>query len=263
MKKTLKKVIPRWVLEQVRAFKKNYVRIHSNFPVSQVYVLNDLNSRIGISNFYSVFEPLKQIDAEAFIEFYDENGKSILKQKKIVPSKASIFLEVKEIFKEKSISSKMGIVSLKLIPKNKRKYDLSMFGNITSHFFMFYYGIDQSSFSHIHPLSVLDPENKPDPCFHSSQQVFINGLTSIKLYQMNPTKLDQTLEYKFTSDKGEVVTKSVYIAKNGVSTVDFNLNEFKHELKQFGFSVSPLPSGNAKPLLMRIFTNGLFSMSHS
>ena len=80
---------------------------------------------------------------------------------------------------------------------------------------------------------------------------------------MNPTTKEHEVKYTFISKAGEEVVKSISIPANGVRVVQFSPEDFKDKnVEQFHFSISPLPSSNAKPMLMRVFNNGLFSMSH-
>lgn len=264
MKKIIKLLLPSVLIEWLRDSKNNFIGYHSNFPITQIYINDNVKSTLGVNNFFSTLEPLLNVKAIAKVVFYNCKGDVILKINIKLNQWASSFINVEELFRANQINSTLGIVTVQLVPRIKfTKFNFLKFGFLSSHFFMFYRSSDDSSTSHMHPLSPLDPKNSKDDFFQTSQRISTSGLSCIKLYQMNPSMSDQEIDYTFITNTGEQVRRTIFVSAKGVSTVEFSPNEFQtKDFEQFYFSISPLPSPNSKPMLMRVFNNGLFSMSH-
>lgn len=264
MKKLIKKVLPLVLVEKMRQVRMNYIGFQANFPITQIYINDEISSVVGINNFFSTLQPLADIRTVAKVVFYNQLGEILLKKKVNLKHWASSFLRVDEIFKENKISSNLGMVTVQIVPKlNLWDSSFLKFGLLSSHFFMFYKSKDERSMAHMHPLSPLDPNNIKDDFFQTSQRIEKNDLAHIKLYQLNPSLYNQVVSYTFKSDAGEEIVRSITVFSKGVEVITFSPDEFQDKkFEKFYFSISPLPSSNAKPMLMRVFKNGLFSMSH-
>jgi hypothetical protein len=262
MKEFFKKHLPSNILTPLFSLKRNFKGYNSNKPVAQFYYLDGVDCYIGINNFFSFLSPNEIMDCEIYLSFYDKDGNNILNKKMSLPDKASPFILINQLFKNEKVNSNQGIVTLQI--KLKKRRDLLKFGMLSSHFFLFFLDRNNFSMSHIHPLSALDNNNQPVDKFLSSQRVFLKGLKEIKVFQMNPTIYSQEISYTFKTNLNEIYERKIQIGKNGTDIIDIDqsvLEKFKGDY--FEIEITPLPSANAKPMLMRIFTDDKFSMSHS
>lgn len=260
-----RKILPPTLFNALKTLKNKATFLDLSYPVVQIYINdNKTKTSIGLNNFYSCLIPDFITNAYIILFFYDQNGALLLKYKEKICHFSSKRLHIEEIFDKNKIKSELGLVGLQIIPKNPRDIRYKNLGVSSSHFFIFYEDIN-GSIAQTHPSSIADPKNIESGSFLSNQTVSTNELKSIELLQTNPSLEGQTLVYKIldTYSKEIISEKQEYIPPMGVRKIKFELENLHEKFKFVLVSINKLPSSNSKPLLKRIYKNGLYSMSHS
>lgn len=260
-----RKILPPMLFNTLKTLKNKVTFLDLSHPVVQIYI-NDNNTKtsIGMNNFYSCLMPEFITNAYCVLFFYDQNGALLLKHKEKITHFGSKRLLINEIFEKNNIKSELGLVGLQITPKNPRDIRYKNLGLSSSHFFIFYED-KNGSIAQTHPSSIADPKNMESGSFLSNQTVSTNGIKYIELLQTNPSLKGQTLIYKIldSSSKEVIIEKQEYIPPMGVRKIQFELENLTEKIKYVLVSINMLPSSNSKPLLKRIYKNGLYSMSHS
>ena len=261
----IKHYMPASVLSQFRQFKMAVSPLALSAPVLQMYIAEQgTKSYLGINNFYSFLASATETIASLRMTFLDRDGKVICRVDEKLANFGSSFPSVSEILSRQKIVSPFGIVTVQLRPEKSRRSAYKRFGVAASHFFMFYKG-RAGSVAMVHPSSTTDPENAPVGPYISNQIIATKSLAEVVLYQCNPCHTPHEMTHSLLDAvTGEVVAlKTSRLSSMGTERVTFKIEEMKHIPERLKIALSALPSANSKPMLCRVYANGLFSMSHS
>lgn len=265
IKNVAKQILPASLVLKMKEVRKVLTKYASSAPVVQIYINDGItDTKVGINNFFSYLSPTETTDTVANLVFYSQDGKELLKHQENLSHLGSLSLSVSDLFKKNNVTSPHGAVTLQLIPKSPRKKNYKKLGLVASQFFMFYH-TKEGTIGHIHPLSVLDKKNTASSVFTSNQMIVSRELQKVVLYQVNPTFHSCHVEHSLVGmGNDETIAKvSNEFGPVSVKRIEFDLSATKDLPEYFSVKVSPLPSANSKPLLLRYYKNGNYSMSHS
>lgn len=236
-----------------------------NSPMTQVYLNNNqVDTIFCINNFYSFLCPeLKELSYELRIGFTNHKGIMICKEHFSIKRKNSIFLSIKGIFHNNNIKSELGLIMANIYPTGDDNVKNDLFkkmGKITSYFYNFYEGLQSNSLSIVRPQSVIDGK-KYGASWRSNQIINCSNLKELRIIQPNQSDESQMVNFSIfdTKNKNILSTKFKKIDAYGVKMIVFSKNEIGNE--NIGLAMDKLPTGNGKPLIMRIFNGGEFNVS--
>ena len=233
-------------------------------PVSQVYINDDdIETFVCINNFYSVIEPRNKVSCDLILTFINCKGVPVLKINYNLPFNGSKLVSIKNLFLEENISSKLGSVCVKLMPRSIDEFVNN--GKVTHHFFTIYK--NEKSISTVHTQSAIDAKPFLRQFWRSNQLIDTDKLKKIKIYQCNHLQENVEIEYSlFDAQTDELfMSKSLKIHHLSSQYVEFDLEEKSqgaHKNNLLYLKTNRLPCGNSKPLIMREYNDGIFSISH-
>lgn len=269
LRKALKQVLPKPALDLVRRglhALKDLKSVQMSGPVVQIYVNDtEVSSFLGINNFFSFLLSDVATKADVVMQFYDENGKPLLKRSFSLNHFATAQVSVRDLFLRAGVESSLGLVAITILPTRRWRKHYRRMGAIAPHFFMFH-SSKHGSLGHVHPLSILTSENAPSEPFVSNQVITLKGLTRVVLHQANPSFRAATVNVEFfdmRNPANRFSKKTVTIPPLGVRKIAFDAKTFPEGLESVGFAVDHLPSSNSKPVIFRHFRDHQFSLSHS
>jgi hypothetical protein len=260
---------PVWIKNLSRPLYKHILSANFAPPVAQMYICNGhINTKLGINNFYSFLAASGSTDASVRLRFYSSGGDLIKELHRNLVHFSGIGIDVKGVFAADGLKSDYGMVTCEIIPKWPRRAIYKPLGVCASHFFTFYESA-RGSMGHIHPSSVLDPNNAVSSDFLSNQNISGDGLEKIVLLQLNPTNKTIDLQhvvYEFNQDELKLISSK----RNSFKPFETKMIEFvagddfaRYRDALYTIGVKPLPSSNSKPMLFRFYSNERFSVSHS
>lgn len=267
----LKSVLPRPLFEKIRDLwnlRKRARSIALAGPVAQIYINDgETESFLGINNFFSIVLPKSHNRLKCDLVFYDADGKKILRHTLRLDDFASENLSVRELFTRKGLHSAFGLVTAQMRPVNFFDFRYRALGSVTSHFFMFYRS-KSGSVGHIHPTSVFEKINSSSGDFISNQSIRLDGLKKVVLYQINPSLHRVEIEHELVDAKDlrpyHGLKRSFRLNPLGTNRTTFEISKNENEsTDDVLIKVSPLPSSNSKPMLLRYYEGNRFSLSHS
>jgi hypothetical protein len=242
------------------------LRLYQAEPVVQMYV-NDAHTRsfVGLHNFYSCLLADMESPASVELRFYDPAGQLVAKHALSLPHFAARAVDVKEILDARGASSPYGVVTAQITPRWPRRRIYRELGQVAAHFFVFFRDREHGSVEQTHPLSTTSPANVPSGPFTSSQIISTAKLEQLLVFQYNPSVHAHTLEHALVDlETGEKVAHlACTLPSMGSTRSVFSMSELTRLPPQLLFCVDSLPSGNAKPMLRRVFGGGHHSMSHA
>ncbi len=261
------KYLPTNVTTRLQALKQRLpLRLLQSHPIVQMYI-NDAYTRsyVGMHNFYSTLLSEVESPASAHLRFYSPSGELVAKQSLSIPHFAARAVDVKQVLEGRHAKAPYGIVTVQITPWLARRRVYRDYGQFSAHFFMFFRDEQAGAVEQTHPLSTTDPNNAPSGTFVSSQVISTAKLRQLVVYQYNPSARPHTLEHSLVhlATGAKVATSSVTIRPMGSACTVFTMDELGHVPPQLSFCVDALPSGNAKPMLRRVFHGGSHSMSHA
>lgn len=261
----IKSIVPKQVLNKYRQYKTAISPINLAPPVLQMYIDDgSTQSYLGINNFYSFLSASTKTDAVLDIQFLDHVGNVVLKMTEKIAHFESRFPNVTEILAQRGVQSPFGIVTVQLKPVAPRKSIYKRMGLSSAHFFMFYKD-RMGSVSMVHPSSTADAANAPAGAYVSNQIVVTTSLSAVVLYQCNPCLTPHEMTHSLLDAMtGETVAqKTSKLTPMGTERVEFKMSDLKYLPSHLKVTLSSLPSANSKPMLCRVYGDGVFSMSHS
>ena len=247
-----------------RAIERLPLRLELAGPVLQAYVADGLTkSFVGIHNFYSVLLPERSTDAVAEATFYDAAGKRIVEHELAVPHFGAATIDVSALFASRSVRSDVGVVAVQLTPRRPRDRAYRELGRVTSHFFV-HFESSTGAVGQIHPLSTQDVANRASGPFRSSQLITTDKLESLDVIQYNATGSHHRLEHRLVDPESGAVfrARTTTLAPLGAAIVRFELRDLSPPPRLL-LTLDDLPSANAKPVLRRLYADGLYSLSHA
>ncbi|MFN0253033.1 MAG: hypothetical protein ACKV2T_39535 [Kofleriaceae bacterium] len=261
------KYLPPRVTTKLQELKQRLpLRLVQAHPIVQMYINDEFTrSFVGMHNFYSALMSDVESPASARLRFYSPNGKLVAKHSVSIPHFAARAVDVKQILDGSFTQAPYGVVTVQITPWFTRRRAYREFGQFSAHFFMFFRDRTRGSVEQTHPLSTADPNSVPCDAFVSSQVISTAKLEQLVAYQYNPTARSHTLEHALvdlaTGEK--VATSSMTLPPMGSGRSTFVMKDLGQVPTMLSFCVDALPSGNAKPMLRRVFASGHHSMSHA
>lgn len=260
------KYLPPRVTTRLQALKQHLpLRLVQAHPIVQMYI-NDESTRsyVGLHNFYSCLMAGTETPASAQLRFYSPSGHLVAKHSISLPHFAARAVDVRSVL-EKKPDVPFGVVTVQITPWLAWRRMYREMGQFSAHFFMFFRDSTSGCVEQTHPLSTSDPDNKPSDLFISSQVISTAKLEQLVAFQYNPSARPHTLEHALvdlaTGEK--LATSKMTLGPMGSGRSVFRMSDLSRIPDHLSFSVDALPSGNAKPMLRRVFRGGLHSMSHA
>jgi hypothetical protein len=218
---------------------------------------------IGLNNFYSWFGADDPAQAHAKIVFFDPEGEIVLTVKRPLEFFGSCVIDVRALFEEHGVHAEFGIFTVAVRPNNPWNAAAKKIGKSTAIFYCFYQD-DNGSIGLIHPNARIG-DVAPLLHWNSLQVISTEGLASVVLYQMHGGNYAHRSTYRLVDSVSgeELAQRTVDYRPYGSGRIEFRLDEWSRIPAEILLKADSLPSSNAKPLLQRVYKNGLFSISHS
>lgn len=240
-----------------------------NSPLAQIYINSPkIDTLFAINNFYSFLSPIlsNSLSFECRIGFTNQKGIFLLKKYFNISKKQSLCISLKELLKENNIESTSGLIMAELFPIGDEEQItemLSGLGKTTSYYYNLYKGLNCNSVSLVHPQSVIGGKPFRANNWQSNQIIDASNLKSLKIIQANCSANNCIITYSlFDAHSNEkIIEKEIEINAYGTNFVSFDKTELGNRF--IYIVLDKLPTGNGKPLIMRIFNNEKFNISHA
>jgi len=232
-------------------------------PVAQIYIADgDIDTRICIQNYFSALAPEIEEGVQGQFLFFDGSGSILARKEFDLAYNGSLSLPVTQTLQEASIVSPLGMVGCLLFPKDLEKFRPYL-DHTYAHFFAYYHDQKNENSAMIHPQIRLGDEADGED-WRSSQSIHVGGLEGLTIYHPNPSAETRCPTYELRDlSSGEVIaSRTITMPSLGAAKTMFTAGELHCPSGYLYLRVHPLPAPNGKPLLMRRFANGRFSMSH-
>jgi len=258
----LMKYLPPRAVKSLQAFKaKLPLRLVQAPPVAVMYIADGITrSYVGLNNFYSFLLASEPTEATARLDFYSPAGRRILSHEVELAEFGARAVDVTDLFERHHVSSPYGIVAVQITPRHPRRFAYRELGAVYSHFFVFYEG--GGSVAQVHPLSQIGKHNQRGEPFESSQLITTRGLERLEVLQYNPGTHAQRVEHRVldAADRTVLAREAITVPALGAYRTMFDAARLP---RQVLFAMDHLPSSNSKPMLRRVFTSGVATMSHA
>lgn len=240
-------------------------------PVAQVYITEgDFDTFLCINNFYSVLTPEVPVPAVGELTVRDGAGRALFSEEVRLEAHGSVALSVRDLLAAHGTTSPVGLASLQLRPR-VRGAEAAAFkkmGTIASHFFTYYLDRSSEAMAIIHPQSTINqtPGDVRWPNgWRTGQTIATHGLAAVELYQANHAREPAHVTYTLAdfATGAPLATRSLDVGGLGVGVATFRTADLGRLPPTVHFTADRLPTPNGKPLLMRRYPGGRFSMSHS
>lgn len=264
-KEAARRLLPKPALNKLKEWKQLASPLALTAPVLQMYIDDgEISSHVCINNFYSFLAAATDTTAMLQIVFFDSEGRQILELKERLEQFQSRFVDVRQTFAARSITSDVGIVTVQLRPTHPRREVYKRFGPSSAHFFQFFKNA-HGSVSMIHPSSLVDAGCKPYGPWVSNQHIDTANLESVVLYQCNPSSSSHSMTHSLLDalTGNSVIATQTILPAFGTRCISFDLRSIDSLPERLVVGIDVLPSDNSKPMLCRMYVNRKFSMSHS
>ena len=232
-------------------------------PVGQLYIADgEVDTIFCINNFFSALKPEVSAGAVAAFGLTDDEGQQILEREFGLPFNGSLTLSARELMDGAGLNSPLGMAYLLLAPEDELQYrDL---GDVSANFFTYYADVGRRSLAMVHPQSALGVRGRGE-AWRSNQSLDTEGLEEIRIYQANHAEEGRTVEYSLGDfETGRTVYQApLEIAPLSAAVLRIPLRSLPLRPPVLFLSMDSLPTPNGKPLILRRFRDGRFSMSHS
>jgi hypothetical protein len=267
---TKRKIVPSGVKRVVYAVSP--LEFFYEEPIAQVYIVDDdFDTFLCVNNFFSVLTPEIPGAARGEVELRGRDGRVLHRHEVRLDDQGSVAISVRELQSEAGIKSPVGLATLQLRPEVTAAREREVFkrmGTIASHFFTYYLHGRSEAMAIIHPQSSI--RQAPGPKrggegWRSGQAIATAGLHQVRLYQANHAGRAARVEYALHDFEGGriVASTTLDVRPLGADVAVFDLAHRTDLPRLLYLTADRLPAPNGKPLLMRTYEGGRFSMSHS
>ncbi len=235
-------------------------------PIAQLFLANDqIDTRVCINNFFSAVVPEVQESVSGQFFFFSETGSFLTRTKFILPYNGSLFLSVSQTLQEAGFHVPLGSMCCALYPENAKKFE-PYIGKSFAQFYVCFQDHQGTNAATVHPQTrfgdLPHSQNFNPGDWRSSQSIMVKDLESLDLHQLNATVQKQSVSYSLHDfqSKKLISKKSVSIEAYGAGSLSFS----KQELNcASGAAYLMIDNLLCKPLLMRRYSGGRFSVSHA
>jgi hypothetical protein len=219
---------------------------------------------IGINNHFSWLSADKELEAIAILNFYDSNGNHLAKQNFELGYFQSQAISAREVLSQVNCPSEYGLFSASIRPKNRFSLSVKSLGRTTGIFYVFHRHAN-GSVALLHPNGRVGKSLNPSKTWKSLQIISTLNLEAIVLYQHNCGNYNHSTNYRLIDIATGKIFKEIKISLRpyGTQKIIFELDETELIPTELSLACDSLPSDNAKPLLMRKYKSGHYSISHS
>ena len=223
--------------------------------ILQLYINNnDIDSYIGLTNFYSFFLPKIAKQTKCKISIRDNDGK--LMDTKTLPLNqfGSIGLSIKQIFP--NLKCKYGIISCKILADKKV---LNMITGSSSHFFVMYKD-DSGSLGLVHPQSAIGNSGSSG-YWQSNAFISTQNINKITAYIINPdhkNSYDTKIHLVNIDNNHKIYCNSISLNPLSTKIATFDVADLNINVKIASDSVVC----NSKPLIFWSYEDDTFGMMH-
>ncbi len=232
-------------------------------PVGQIFIADgEIDTRICINNFFSMLVPEIHESVLGQFFFFSEEGSFLTRKEFSLSYNGSLSISASKVLQEANVVSPLGTVGALLYPSNPKIFQ-PYTSCVRAHFFTHYQNKKKTSSATVHPQICLGDEAYGE-LWRSSQSIIVKDLESLALYQPNPTAEMRrpTHELRDFHSHQLVAKKTVAMPPLSAAKTVFSKEELRCPSGILYLSENPRPAPNGKPLIMRRFPGGRFSMSH-
>jgi|GEM_PF-1757415 len=269
LQSTIKSILPVAAIQALKTIRNRFGKLPEGLPVAQMYFnSSEIRTFLGINNFFSFLVPEVSTAVKLEVIFYNHEGRVVLQYRRSIRQREDMSLDVQSLFRERGIKSELGLVTIQMKPESSRDPRLKRLGEVGSHYYAFYEHISgkaRGSVGHVHPSSVLSKSNRASGPFVSNQSIFTRELNGITLLQANPSFHSIAVTHSLVDTSTGETMKSIKSSLGPLSTklIQFDFTDPDLQNRILTIEVSPLPTSNSKPLLIRKSKNNIWSYSHS
>lgn len=241
-------------------------------PIGQIFIADEeIDTFLCFNDFYSLLTPEVECPIQCRVDLHDGRGRPVVRKEFVLPPHGSRALSVSEVLAERGVRCPLGLAAAHLSPLDPRSAERELYkkmGRIASHFFTYYLNRSTEAMAIIHPQSPIHStqQDPPEPGgWRSGQLIVADGLEGISLYQANHSDRSAQVTYHLCEHPGDRVlaTRTIQVPGLSANVAHFWTRDVAPLPHVVAVRVERFPCANGKPLLMRRYADGRFSMSHS
>jgi hypothetical protein len=217
--------------------------------IGQLFINDEkLSTYVCLNNYVSFLVPEHHAPIVVNLVIHNQRGEPIFGGNVTLPRSGSTSICVKEYVKPEECP--IGMVTC----------DASI-GN--TQIFTYYLNNENEAMAMIHPQSATGMKERGE-AWRSGQGIATGGLRALKIYQANHGVENATTLYQICDfDTQEVLAeKRMTVPGTSADKLAFAVEELKRAPQMIFLRTDSLPSPNGKPLVMREYAGGRFSMNH-
>lgn len=242
-------------------------------PTVQVYLQEPgVDTYLCVNDFFDVLVPDGTQGATVHVRLHGAAGQLLVEQSFPLQRRGSLSLSTRDLLRGVADADTIGLASLQMLPRTGHPRQQEAFrsmGGVMCQFYTYYLDEKSGSVAMIHPQTSVVPRQRrpPAPRFASCQSVQRHGVSAIRLLQANPTPVAVEATYGLVDadrpGEDRLAETRIRVAPMGAGVAEFDVGTLPAAVTRVRVVADSLPSGNAKPLLMRVYNDGRFSMSHA
>lgn len=238
-------------------------------PIGQIFLADDtFDTFLCVNNFLTVLNPEVPTPVALVVELYDGAGKPIHRFEREIPNNGSLALSARELLAEAGANCPLGLATCSLRPLDaspEAEACYKQMGQISSHFFTYYLNTRTEAMAIIHPQSAVGQTRQETDAWRSGQSIVTEGLEGVSLYQANHGVRAATVRYQLCDAENDrpVADQALRVAASSANVAYFEMERIKDLPAVIYVRTDSLPTPNGKPLLMRRYGEGRFSMNHA
>jgi hypothetical protein len=239
-------------------------------PIGQVFLADDdFDTYLCLNDFYTILNPERPAPAYAHVELHGARGEVLVARDVDLAPAGSMAISTRELLAEVGARCAVGLATAQLRPRAPDTDAVEAYkamGRIASHFFTYYLNTRTEAMAIIHPQSsVGQTRDGATPGWRSGQSIVTAGLRGISLYQANHGRTPAEVAYRLhdAATGRSIAEKSIRVAATSAAAAHFAMADLDPLPSVIHLRCDRFPTPNGKPLLMRRYDGGRFSMNHS
>lgn len=238
-------------------------------PIGQIFLADeDFDTFLCVNDFFSVLNPDVPAPVDLEVALYDGRGRRVVHRSVPLPPNGNVALSARELLAGAGADAPIGLATCDLRPRDPAPEAVELYkrmGRIASHFFTYFLNTRSEAMGIIHPQSSIHQSRTGEGAWRSGQSIVTAGLEGISLLQANHGRHAATVQYELcdaTTDR-PLATTSVHVPPTSAAIARFDTATMTGLAPVVFVRAARLPTPNGKPLLMRRYGGGRFSMNHA
>lgn len=232
-------------------------------PVCQLYLHESFRStRFTLLDFPAVFSPSESNRYYYEVAAYRRDGTLAGRDEVDLQGRGTREFGVGDTSFSKRLDE-WGLFTAQLRPRTRFGYKDHHLGRLTSQFYALYHSLDWQSLALVHPQVTLGLGSAPAMRWSSGQRINTSNLSTIEVFQINPTNLDVSSKLLLNDSYGNSYAgSSDSVPALGTRRLTWSTLALPKD-RLLHLSAEGMTCANAKPVVFCHFLDGSFNGGHS